>query len=65
MSRINGAFRREKRRICLGHQVGVGRVDPAVDAQDGGYAPRVNIQSRTRAIDVIAAARLAAQAGGA
>ena len=42
---------------CLDYQVGVRCVDFTIDAQDGGYAARVNKQLRPCTIDLIAAAR--------
>lgn len=44
----------------LGDEVGVARVDFALDAQDGGQAARVNIHLRTGAVDYVAAAWFAA-----
>ena len=47
---------------CLGDEIGVGRVDFALDAQDRGQAAGVNTHARPGAIDLVAAARFPASA---
>ncbi len=42
----------------LGYQVGVGCVDFAIDTQDSGQSPRMDMQLRSGAIDLVAAAWL-------
>ncbi|OCB41475.1 hypothetical protein A5677_09155 [Mycobacterium malmoense] len=56
-------FQPRKAANRLRDEVGVGGVDLAVDAQDGGHAAGVHVDLRSGAIDLVAAAGFSEQPG--